>query len=163
MLSVVRKTICDVVGEIKSSITHIKNRHDSNYSNYDKCIIVRTETVNNIIHTYMTHTFPEDMLWIQCMIKGMDPLLERNKSLDKMEWLIEDFKLFVRRLVDNSQNGNAVVEKKYDHLNKNVSFNLLDEYVLYIHHIFEFIPLDSIVGFHPDLFDHHLCHHGWRN
>jgi hypothetical protein len=120
--------------------------------------ITQTTHVNSIIHAYMTHTFPEDMFWIQCILRKRNPFVEKNRSFDKMEWLIEDFKLLVR---SKSVSKDQCVDL-YADINKCVSFQTLDGYMVYIHDMFSNTSLTDLKTFHPDLFDHHLCFHNWR-
>lgn len=131
---------------------------------------MRVLAVNSVIHSYITHTFSEDMYWVQCMLRRWDPSIESNRTLDKMEWLIEDFKLFLCRKFGISDTNLPSIPKEveemcigvYPDFKKNVSLVLLDSYVSHIHSMFSCLPLEDIRSFHPSLFDHDLCFHDWN-
>ena len=149
-----------VIGTVQKILTIPKRIYS--HTQHSKVMVV-----NSIIHSYMTHAFPEDMYWVQCMIRNRDPLIESNRSLDKMEWLIEDFKLFLCRkfgsISTNLFNVSKEVEEMcldvYPEFKKSVSLPLLDSYVSYIHNMFSCIPVDEIRLFHPSLFDNDTCLH----
>jgi hypothetical protein len=164
----------NTIGFVYKTISHISNvfgsKHDFNNLISDD-VFRREQEVNSLIHRYISNDrFPEDMYWIQCMLSKRNPSLEKNRVLDKMGWLIEDFKLFIcnrNRIGGFNKNALSLQERNayvcmYPDFEKNILFHTLDEYKRYIQIILAETPISDIISFHPDQFDHHLCFHDWN-